>query len=618
MERHPIEDSDSWALEMARQGYDGLHRTLKRHRHHTKHGHRSDNTDDSLAQIEKDREKSYLKDLNRKKEKKRLKAIKKHKKLLREMYADSGIQHSTVHGIMIDAGSTGSRLHLYEWEPRVLSSNREVLEAVSGRKLSFPTSTSRWTDRLQPGIATFASLTDDEIEESVKEYLSPLLDFAKTVLREKEGNFESYPIFFRATAGMRTLERADRSRVLGAIRSIFSDRSFCPFYFEDEYARVLSGEEEAVFGWAGINFAMGNLLEDSVGAGTVVNPKRTYGALDMGGASTQISFYEPNEDIMSDLFKLQVGQGKHWNLYAHSFLYFGINEARNRFHANLLAGTTASDRLVEGVYNPCLPGGTRQETRLNIHINANGEETWNHSVNTDGYYQATLINNSPTGDFAKCMEYTKSTLHLENNAWCEFAHKGDCSFNGVAMPELPTQSEYIGEFLAFSNYFHVWQFLGLSERSSLQQLYNATEYVCGMSKSELVDFNRRTGEAEEEVIDDICFRSAYAFNILRNGYGFRMDEYITATNVVAGQKLGWALGAMLYEINTLPFTMVGDEFIDYHNASRSFASWFVLMALLGVFTSVALIFVLKKKRSQKYYFPLKEAQPLLNAAAPLA
>jgi len=606
-----MEDMDSWELEMARS--DRQQRRLKHHHHHHHNTYQEDEDggDDQLAQIAQDREEAYLNDQDREKEKTRRKAAKKHKKLLREMYADPGIRHSTVHGIMIDAGSTGSRLHLYEWEPRVLGSHREVLEAVSGRKLTFPESTSRWTDRLQPGIATFASLSDDDqLVKAVREYLSPLLDFAKTVLREKKESFYSYPIYLRATAGMRTLEKKDRFRVLEAIRSIFSDRTFCPFYFEHEYARILSGEEEAVFGWAGINFAMGNLLQESEGAGSVVNPKLTYGALDMGGASTQISFYEPDEDIMSGLFKLQIGQGKHWNLYAHSFIYFGINEARHRFQAKLLSGTTASNRLLDGVYNPCLPGGAKQETRLNIHMTPSGEETWDFSGGNEGYYQATLFNHEATGNFESCLEYTKSTLHLENNAWCEFAHKGECAFNGISMPALPEQSEHFGEFLAFSNYFHVWQFLGLSERSTVQQLYDSTQYVCGMSRTELIEFNKKTAQVDETTMDDMCFRSAYAYNILRNGYGFRMDEYITATNLVAGQKIGWALGAMLYEINTLPFTMVADEAIDYERVAHTFTSSIVTMALVGIFTSVAFIFFLKKKRTSSQYLPLKEAEPL--------
>lgn len=81
---------------------------------------------------------------------------------------------------------------------------------------------------------------------------------------------------------------------------------------------------------------MGNLVENSLGSGAVTNPpNKTYGALDLGGASTQISFYEPNEDVIANLFKLQLGGAKHWNVYAHSFLYFGVNLARERLGARI-------------------------------------------------------------------------------------------------------------------------------------------------------------------------------------------------------------------------------------------------------------------------------------------
>jgi hypothetical protein len=56
-------------------------------------------------------------------------------------------------------------MHVFEWEPRVLGTVSEVNEAVSGKKLTYPGSDSRWTDRLSPGIATFASKTDDQLLE---------------------------------------------------------------------------------------------------------------------------------------------------------------------------------------------------------------------------------------------------------------------------------------------------------------------------------------------------------------------------------------------------------------------------------------------------------------------
>lgn len=35
---------------------------------------------------------------------------------------------------------------------------------------------------------------------------------------------------------------------------------------------------------------------------------------------------------MANLFKLQIGPQKHWNVYAHSFLYFGVVSAYNPYN----------------------------------------------------------------------------------------------------------------------------------------------------------------------------------------------------------------------------------------------------------------------------------------------
>lgn len=636
MERHPIEAELSWRSFQEQQQEQMPHYVQQQHeqqqqqrrylKHHKKHNNEQDDAIDSftsqndLIKLEQAKEEAYLLRVEKSAAQNKLKAEKAHQKRMKELYANSGIARDTVHGFMIDAGSTGSRIHLYEWEPRVLYSHRDVQDAVSGHKLSFPNSQSRWSDRLRPGIASFASIKSDEkLQQAVADYLAPLLEFAKMVLREKKDHFDSFPIFFRATAGMRTLDKHDRFRVLNAVRSLFNDPAYSPFYFEDEFARVLSGEEEAVFGWAGTNFIMGNLLQESQGTGTVINPRLTHGALDMGGASTQISFYEPHEDIMAGLFKLQIGQGKHWNIYAHSFLYFGMNEARGRFQARLLAGYNDTTRLLTGVDNPCLPGGSRQDVRLEIHFDKDGKETWNprSELSVNGFYQGLLKNDNPVGDFNGCMKYTKDLLHLEDNEWCEFAHRGECSFNGVSMPELPRQSEHFGEFLAISNYFHVWEFLGLPKRASLEQLYNRTETICSMSKEELFKFNEDNAKVDDAEVEDYCFRSSYVFNVLRNGYGFEMDEHITATDVINGQKVGWALGAMMYEINTFPWTYElarDDELSDMafndatksQHGGRTFEAVFMAMIFVVLVGGLQLSFARRsRRRNREEYLSLK-------------
>lgn len=198
----------------------------------------------------------------------------------------------TTHGMMIDAGSVskymysmlytheygcrtsplliahitrcfasqqtqqGTRLHIYEWDKRFLLDEDDLLDVAHGEKLSIPTSNSRWTDKYTPGLDVFAYHKNPaKQKKALKKYLGPLLEFAKEILKDKEDQWHTYPIYLKATGGMRTLPAAERVRLIDAIRSLFHDHeNFNPFSFEDERARVISGEEEAIYGWVGVNF----------------------------------------------------------------------------------------------------------------------------------------------------------------------------------------------------------------------------------------------------------------------------------------------------------------------------------------------------------------------------
>lgn len=90
-----------------------------------------------------------------------------------------------------------------------------------------------------------------------------------------------------------------------------------PFQFRPDWARVISGEEEGVFGWVAVNNMAGTLL--STAAGTV-------GALDLGGASTQITFSPTTTSVLEDFYELKLGE-KLVRLYSHSFLGYGWGDA---------------------------------------------------------------------------------------------------------------------------------------------------------------------------------------------------------------------------------------------------------------------------------------------------
>ena len=293
-----------------------------------------------------------------------------------------------------------------------------------------------------------------------------------------------------------------------------------------------------------------------------------------------------------------------------------------------------------------MPKGGRMDIRSNIHLTPDGKmETWNYYNESfpsgNGYYQATLYNDgsSSVSDVDACFDMAKDLLHLDNNAWCDFGHQGDCSFAGIYQPPLPKQNtELFGEFIAFSNYHHVWKFLGLPQRATIGQLYVATQKACALNLKELKGFVGDSSKIDEADLPTFCFRSAYTFQLLHNGYGFQLNDTIKVHKVLNGQKVGWALGAMLYEINALPWSYSqeagdktgvggfrsgsarsGGDWTTHVSVSSSLASdntlWLVhgLLAMVVVLLlvgSVGLVYLLRWRRLALYrqhqlYEPIK-------------
>ena len=132
--------------------------------------------------------------------------------------------------------------------------------------------------------------------------------------------------------------------------------------------------------------------------------------------------------------------------------------------------------------------------------NTAGRQSWKSqsAVGSDAIpYTATFHNPNPRGDFLKCSGLATELLHLESNAWCNFAHGGDCSFAGIYQPPLPMQNDEFGEFFAFANYLHLWKFLRLPPKSSIGELRNGVEKICEMSWVELKEFDHGRNSEEE-------------------------------------------------------------------------------------------------------------------------
>ena len=86
-------------------------------------------------------------------------------------------------------------------------------------------------------------------------YLKKVIDGAKMVVPVEF--YATTPVLLMATAGMRLLTKQQQQSVMAEVRSVLKDKSISPFQFKDVNARIISGIDEAVYGWITVNFLNG-------------------------------------------------------------------------------------------------------------------------------------------------------------------------------------------------------------------------------------------------------------------------------------------------------------------------------------------------------------------------
>lgn len=223
-------------------------------------------------------------------------------------------------GCVIDAGSSGSRVHVYQW--------------ASGQSSSPITKHSSYES--SPGISN---------PDSGLPVLLDLIELARNSL-PSEVDVDTVPMFLGATAGMRILDPITEGSIMSEIRSLLHTSGFM---FRDEWARTISGEEEGAFGWLVANYLMNGGSLPSEKSDT------TYGAIELGGASAQFSFC-PNGAILANLYPVRVDHAE-YALYTHSYLYYGVDQAMMTFNVEHVDNST--------MLNPCYPVGyTDPETDI--------------------------------------------------------------------------------------------------------------------------------------------------------------------------------------------------------------------------------------------------------------
>jgi guanosine-diphosphatase len=252
------------------------------------------------------------------------------------------------YALTIDAGSTGSRIHVYKFH-----------NCGPSPQLEYETFKS-----IQPGLSAYAR---DPTAAAAS--LDPLLEEALRVVPKEL--HKCTPVEVKATAGLRLLGTSESEAILDEVRNRL-ETNFDFVVPGDRAVEIMDGKDEGVYAWITANYLLNKIGEGSVSGDTLA-------VMDLGGASTQIVF-EPSFPADSEQslvegehkYSLSFG-GKQYTLYQHSYLGYGLMRARRSVH-NLIAFTWSFgqganidwDDLSEDaqVPNPCLSRGTTRTVEL--------------------------------------------------------------------------------------------------------------------------------------------------------------------------------------------------------------------------------------------------------------
>ncbi|GAA54247.1 apyrase, partial [Clonorchis sinensis] len=235
------------------------------------------------------------------------------------------------HAVVLDAGSTSTKLNLYEWIDNPFRTNAQVKQIADSR--------------VKPGISSFI----DKPFEAYKKLEEPLQTLIANLSVEER---KKTPVYLAATAGMRLQLLEDPLGSLDLFDKLRRGLLTSGLLVEvpNERIRLLSGSEEGLFGWISVN----NILQ-LITVDVQVSSDRTVGSLDLGGASTQIAFVPSpiptTLEKTADMFPLKLFGGQ-YDVYSHSFLCYGKNEAERRVMGAAIGSSQAT--VIE---HPCLLNG---------------------------------------------------------------------------------------------------------------------------------------------------------------------------------------------------------------------------------------------------------------------
>eukprot|EP00039_Didymoeca_costata_P006077 m.87294 g.87294 ORF g.87294 m.87294 type:complete len:499 (-) comp13101_c1_seq1:2017-3513(-) len=410
------------------------------------------------------------------------------------------------YGVMMDAGSTGTRCYVYFWPAREDESVplvEPLWDEVNQKELSL---------KAGPISAGQYNLKD------LDDVINPLVEFAKEHVPASQTS--STRIYLYATAGMRILDYDSQDKIMSRVSALLSNSGFA---FSPQNVAIITGQAEAYFAWLSTNFLAGSFKSDAA--------SDAWGALDLGGASTQIA---STLQVCSDGDKacpkyalpgmLEARfNGKTYTILAQSYLGYG---------SNLFAEKIYSQTYEEGI-NPCYPIGSE----ANFTVDGVSKSINGSSDPTSCASLAVVVGN-----------LTDTTSCFSRGGACEGYEASECRC-GIEGSMLPVINEDV-KFLAMSGYqANIASNLGLPSTGSWPKaVVEQISEVCSMN---ITEAQARMPGVPINYVTTTCQTGNEIIMLLNNSYGLEMND-VNFDEKVGKFEVTWALGAMVSEANLLP------------------------------------------------------------------
>ncbi|WOH10566.1 hypothetical protein DCAR_0730035 [Daucus carota subsp. sativus] len=438
----------------------------------------------------------------------------------------SYMSKTTFFTVVLDCGSSGTRVNVYEWRKGGYLSNSDLPVLIH----SYPDDSVKIDGEFsqkggcfyhcvqtEPGLDKFLGNFS-----GVRESVEPLIHLAELwVPLERHGET---PIFVLATAGLRRLQADDAKKILKDVEDVVTGHGFM---FKESWIRVLSGKEEAYYGWVALNYQMGIFGN--------LSRLHSLGLLDLGGSSLQVVTEVDGPRRNENVLRAKIGSIEHWIL-AYSLPAFGLNEGFDRTVV-MLSHTQALKEGSHGtveVSHPCLSSGFVKNYTCGGCFRKKVSDIKDFStLSRENEAHSVILVGDP--NWEKCKGLSRAVaVNFSNPDWSHLDNGSVCSLsfiNGKDVLYHEGRDHSSARFHALSGFYAVYNILNLSPRANLTKIWEKGQQLC-----------ERSWTGSNNYAEQYCFKVPYLASLFEDALCVADKEIIFGPG-----NISWTLGAGLME-----------------------------------------------------------------------